>query len=137
VAALQNLLDTNPCVRMLFNEMLSEVPIGDPRYRKDPSGGWEITEVDTLIQTINQQVQEPIGYNDSPQIGTPINAILDWPMGTKSGFAVFLRDDVDQIFRDILNYWGRFLQSPKSASTVTTADTGAGSRQQPSRRNPA
>jgi len=124
VAALQNLLDTNPCVRMLFNEMLSEVPIGDPRYSKDPSGGWEITDADTLIQTINQQVQEPITYNDSAQIGTPINAILDWPMGTKSGFAVFLRDDVDQTICDILDYWGQFLKSPASVSTVTTADGG-------------
>lgn len=120
---LKNLVDNNPTIYMLFNEMLAEVP---PTYVTDPSGHFEIRDVKTLLDAINYQIQSPISYNDSPQIGTPINAILDWPMGTKAGFAVFLRDDVNACFSAILNYWGNYLQTPASVSTVTTAEVPEG-----------
>ena len=120
---LQELIYGNPIVYMLFNEMLNEVP-ETPPYDKDPSLQPQIRDVPTLLQVINTQIQSSITYNDSPQIGTPINAILDWPMGTKAGFAVFLRDDVNVVFQKILQYWAGYLQSPKSIDTVTTADGG-------------
>jgi phosphatidylserine decarboxylase len=123
VAALQVLLDTNPAVYMLFTEMLTEVPTTPP-YNKDPDGKWEITDVPDLVTAINYQIQNPIVYNDSLQIGTPLNAILDWPMATKAGFAAFIRNDVDQVFGKILRYWGSFLTTEDSALTVTTADGG-------------
>jgi phosphatidylserine decarboxylase len=116
---LQNLINTNPIVYMLFAEMLVEVP-ATGKYNVDPSLQPEIRDVPTLLQVINYQIQSPISYNDSPQIGTPINAILNWPMGTKAGFAAFLRDDVNEVFRRILQYWGAFLQSPASLKTITT-----------------
>jgi phosphatidylserine decarboxylase len=61
---------------MLFSEMLVEVP-PTGNYNVDPSLQPEIRDVHTLLQAINYQIQSPISYNDSPQIGTPINAILD------------------------------------------------------------
>jgi phosphatidylserine decarboxylase len=48
-------------------------------------------------------------------VGLPINAVLDWPMGTPSGFALFLNDKVNEMLRKILNTWGEFLKSPESA----------------------
>ena len=105
VQDLANLINGNPIVYMLFTEMLTEVPTTEP-YNRDPSLQPEIRDVDTLLKTINLQVQSPIAYNDSVQIGTPINAILDWPMATRAGFAAFLRDDVNVCFEAILNYWG-------------------------------
>jgi phosphatidylserine decarboxylase len=120
---LSNLINSNPIVYMLFNEMLSEVPTYAP-YNEDPSLQPEIRDVTTLLDTINFQIQTPIKYNDSVQIGTPINAILDWPMGTKAGFAAFLRDDVNACFKAILQQWGAFLKMPESLATVTTADGG-------------
>jgi phosphatidylserine decarboxylase len=116
---LQNLINTNPIVFMLFSEMLVEVP-PTGKYNVDPSLQPEIRDVPTLLQVINYQIHSPISYNDSPQIGTPINAILDWPMGTKAGFAAFLRDDVNEVFRRILQYWGAYLQSSASLKTITT-----------------
>jgi phosphatidylserine decarboxylase len=118
---LQDLIDTNAIVYMLFTEMLVEVPTIPP-YDQDPSKKPEIRDVSTLIQAINLQVQSPISYNDSPQIGTPLNAILCWPMATKAGFAAFLRDDVNQAFQKILQYWGTYLQSPASVSTIVTTN---------------
>jgi phosphatidylserine decarboxylase len=48
-------------------------------------------------------------------VGTPINAILDWPMGTPSGFAFFLDPEVNKMLKKVLNAWGEFLASPDSA----------------------
>ena len=129
VQDLSNLIYGNPAVFMLFTQMLSEVP-PDPPYSKDPSLQPEIRDVNTLLNTINLQIQSPIAYNDSVQIGTPINAILDWPMATRAGFAAFLRDDVNACFKAILNYWGTYLQTPPSSAgvpsneTITTDDGG-------------
>ncbi|KAI9694828.1 MAG: hypothetical protein M1822_000444 [Bathelium mastoideum] len=131
IVELRTLIYANPDVYMLFHEMLTEVP-AKPPYDKDPSGQWEIRNVPDLLAVINHQIQTSISYNDSPQIGTPINAILDWPMGTKAGFAAFIRDDVNHVFQKILQYWGWFLRTPAagvsaataSNSTVTTQDGG-------------
>ena len=111
----------NPIVYMLFNEMLAEVP-----YDMDPSLQPEIRDVETLVTTIDSQIQKPIEYNDSVQIGTPINAILDWPMATKAGFAAFLRHDVNVCFKAILQYWADYLQDETrdSIDTVTISDGG-------------
>jgi phosphatidylserine decarboxylase len=124
IQALQNLLNTNAVVYMLFNEMLSEVPTVWP-YNQIPGGppNSEIRTVEELLTVLNYQIQLPIMYNDSAQIGTPINAILDWPMATKAGFSAFTRHDVNMIFRDMLKFWGEFLKSPDSVATVTTAQT--------------
>ncbi|OIW26692.1 hypothetical protein CONLIGDRAFT_620598 [Coniochaeta ligniaria NRRL 30616] len=125
IKALQDLLAHNPIVYMLFTEMLTEVPTVWP-YTEIPGDGprSEIRDIDHLIQALNYQIQSPITFNDSAQIGTPINAILDWPMATKAGFAAFLRDDVNQVFKNMLNYWGNFHTTQASVSTVTTADGG-------------
>jgi phosphatidylserine decarboxylase len=125
VKALQDLISNNPVVYMLFNQMLTEVPTVYP-YDQDPrkNGHYEITTVENLLTTINYQINTTIAYDDSVQIGTPINAILTWPMATKAGFAAFIRNDVNQIFQQILQFWGQNLKQDTSIDTVTTADGG-------------
>ena len=57
-------------------------------------------------------------------VGLPFWALFDWPMGTPSGFAVFQDPHVNAILKRILNEWGRFLQSEKSASVLGTQPHG-------------
>lgn len=52
---------------------------------------------------------EPCGL-----IGFPINALLDWPMGTTAGYDVFSNALVNQQFKKILGYWSKFLVTPES-----------------------
>jgi phosphatidylserine decarboxylase len=106
---------------MLFNEMLSEVPA---KYATDPAGHPEIRDLDTLFLVFDTIIAEPPSWDTSAQIGTPINAVLDWPMETKAGFAAFLRDDVNEQFKRMLNYWAQFLLSPASCSTLNTGEGG-------------
>jgi phosphatidylserine decarboxylase len=56
-------------------------------------------------------------------VGLPINAVLDWPMGTPSGFALFLDNKVNAMMKRILNVWGEFLMSPDSAYVLDTDKT--------------
>lgn len=121
VQDLAELIHNNPAVHMLFTEMLTEMPVA---YDKDPSLRPDIGDVPTLLGAINFQIQQPISYNDLIQIGTPLNALLDWPMSTKAGFATFLRDDVNKCFGAILAFWETFLKSLSSVQTVTTAEGG-------------
>ena len=105
----------DPQLYMLFNEMLSEVPA---KYATDPAGNPEIRDIDTLFLVFDAILAEPPSWDTSAQIGTPINAVLDWPMGTKAGFAAFLKDNVNQQFQKMLNKWGQFLLTPDSCSSL-------------------
>ena len=62
--------------------------------------------------------------NTTGLVGTPINAILDYPMGTKAGYVLFNDPKVNARFRNILNYWGRYLQSEDSTYVLNTSDKG-------------
>ncbi len=67
----------------------------------------------------------PEAYQDIPSqepsglIGFPINALLDWPMATESGYNVFSNALVNQQFKKILAYWSHFLCSEESRYVLT------------------
>jgi len=121
VAEFKAMVFADPQLYMLFNEMLSEVP---KKYVDDPAGHPEIRDLDTLFLVFDAIMAEPPGWDTSAQVGTPINAVLDWPMGTKAGFAAFLKENVNQQFKKMLNHWGKFLLTPESCSTLTEDDGG-------------
>ncbi|ENY71654.1 phosphatidylserine decarboxylase family protein [Aeromonas diversa] len=60
------------------------------------------------------QTQEPAGL-----IGFPINALLNWPMGTVAGYGFFANELVNQQLKKVLAYWAEFLQSPASRYVLT------------------
>jgi phosphatidylserine decarboxylase len=86
---------------ILFNEMLSDVY---KKYGENPAGHQEIRDVDTFFLVFDSMLVEPPPWDSSAQIGTPTNAVLDWLMGTKAGFAAFLKDNVNQMFKKMLNH---------------------------------
>ena len=57
----------------------------------------------------NKGGEEPCGL-----IGFPINALLDWPMATDSGYVVFANSLFNQQFKRILVHWSKFLVSQES-----------------------
>jgi phosphatidylserine decarboxylase len=123
VAVLEQLINNDPEIYMLFNEMLTEVPRAGI-YKNDPSGRPEIRDTNTLLDTLDTIIVSAPFWNSSQQIGTPINAILAWPMATTAGFAAFLKDDVNHALEGILQAWGAFLTSPASTDTLNADDGG-------------
>jgi phosphatidylserine decarboxylase len=123
VAALETLINDDPEIYMLFNKMLTEVPRAG-NYVNDPSGRPEIRDIGTLLDCLDTTILTAPFWNDSQQIGTPINAILAWPMATTAGFAAFLKDDVNEALQGILQAWGDFLKSPASTGSLNEGDGG-------------
>lgn len=66
-------------------------------------------------------------WNDHSQeglVGVQLNALFDWPMGTGSGYAVFLDPQVNFMLKRVLNVWGEYLKSPDSAYVLNTSSSG-------------
>ena len=58
-------------------------------------------------------------------VGFPINALLDWPMGTNAGYATFSSELFNREFQKVLQYWGNFLASEQSRYVLAEGDPDA------------
>jgi phosphatidylserine decarboxylase len=117
VAAFQTLIETTPDIYMFFHQMFEQLP-NDPYYEEDPTGAPQVRDYKTMLAMINRVLRTAPEFNTTGLVGFPINAILDWPMGTPGGFAAFLDERVNAHLKAILNAWGDYLKSPASASVL-------------------
>ncbi|KAJ3051441.1 hypothetical protein HK097_007540 [Rhizophlyctis rosea] len=124
----KHLIESSTRVYLLFNAMFEEIPNKQP-YNKDASGQHkQIRDYLHLLQVLNHILTTPPHWNDSSEmvglVGLPINAVLDWPMGTPSGYAAFLDPEINKMIKKVLDAWGEFLRSPDSLSALSTSQTG-------------
>lgn len=98
-----------------------EVPVKKP-YNKDPTGHKQIRDYHHMLEILNHTFTTAPHWTDAAahvgMVGVPLCAIFDYPMGTPSGYAAFLDPEVNAHLKTILNEWGKFLQSPKSAEVL-------------------
>ena len=57
-------------------------------------------------------------------MGVPLNAVLDWCMGTPAGFAAFRHEAINAMFRKILRAWCEFLCGPESLYVLNDSPRG-------------
>ncbi|PHH63649.1 hypothetical protein CDD81_5630 [Ophiocordyceps australis] len=117
VQELKALIESTAELRMLASAMFDEVPDKDP-YREDPVGNKQVRSYKhmlILFQVIMSEVAPKWSMTEYGVglIGFPFNALLDWPMATASGYAFFLKTEVNAKLKDILDTW---------RSTVLTTD---------------
>ncbi|MDP2721120.1 MAG: phosphatidylserine decarboxylase family protein [Bacteroidales bacterium] len=117
VDELKQLIESDPEVYMLFHQMFDQVP-NKPPYNQDPTGKPEVRNYLHMLQLINQVMTKAPEFNKTGLVGFPINAILDWPMGTEAGASAFLNPKVNAQFKKILNEWAVFLDSPDSRTVL-------------------
>ncbi|KAH8928537.1 phosphatidylserine decarboxylase family protein [Atractiella rhizophila] len=121
IKGLKDLIENNTRIFMLFETMFSEIPNKAP-YNRDPKGNPEIRDYHHLLEVLNHVITTAPAWSDKGEsvglVGIPINAILDWGMGTKAGFSLFLDPQLNQAFKKILNAWGSYLRSPPSADVL-------------------
>ena len=111
VQDLSDVIKDNPTIKLLAEWMILQVPA---KYKTNPAGGHQIKSIDQMLRLINAAIQKPPPYNDTELVGFPINAILDWSMGTAAGSMFFLVDEVNAAFKRILNHWCEYLYSTAS-----------------------
>ena len=114
-------IESTPRVYMYFNAMFDEVPAKKP-YNKDPTGVKQIRDYRHMLEVLNHTFTTAPHWTDAAanvgMVGVPMCAIFDYPMGTASGYAAFLDPEVNVHLKKILNEWGKFLLTPKSAEVL-------------------
>jgi phosphatidylserine decarboxylase len=114
----KDMIESDTHLRLLFNSMFSEIPKKKP-YSNDPEGKHQVRDHVHLLKVINHLIFTAPEWSDHAHdvgvVGVPFNALLDWPMATASGYAVFLDPKVNAMLKKVLNVWGDYLQSPESA----------------------
>jgi phosphatidylserine decarboxylase len=106
---LRNAIYNDAVLYMSFTSMYDQIPQG---YND------QVKNFETMLQIMNQILQEGPCYSKIEDqiglVGFPINAILDWAMGTEGGYLAFTNTLVNQKLQVILNEWKNFLESPES-----------------------
>jgi phosphatidylserine decarboxylase len=77
----------------------------------------------TLLAFLNKIIAEGPSY-EAGLIGFPINAVMDRPMGTPSGFAAFSDRRVNAQLKKMFDVWSTFLTSSASCHVLTTDKDG-------------
>ena len=113
----QELIDSDPVVRMYLNQMISQVPT-TKRYRKR-----HLESVPQLLRLINEVLTMAPEFGQN-MVATPLGAILDWTMGTAAGFAAFRDPRINAMLKKILNTWCEFLDSADSRYVLNESPSG-------------
>ncbi|MDD5037489.1 MAG: phosphatidylserine decarboxylase family protein [Methylococcaceae bacterium] len=123
IAEFKELIERDPEIYMFFHQMFTQVPKRPP-YNKNPNGKPQVKNYEQMLRMMNAIMTRTPEWskqgNKSGLIGFPINAILDWSMGTTGGYAAFLNPKVNAQLKKILNEWSRFLGSRDSCYVLDT-----------------
>jgi phosphatidylserine decarboxylase len=111
------LIENDPELYMLFTQMFEQIP-RTPAYLNDPVGNPQVRNYRDMLKLINQILTQAPEYNKTNLVGFPINAIVNWAMGTPAGAAAFLNDKVNRQLKKILTQWAVFLGSADSRTVL-------------------
>ncbi len=76
IAEFQELIDSDPVVRMYLNEMVAQVPRGRAYTKR------HLQSVPQLLRLINEVLTMAPEYSEDAMVVLPLGAILDWTMGS-------------------------------------------------------
>jgi phosphatidylserine decarboxylase len=115
----QELIDSDPVVRMYMNQMIAQVP-STKHYSKR-----HLESVAQMLRLVNEVLtMAPEFGPEGAMVATPLAAILDWTMGTPAGFAAFRDPRVNEMLRKILTVWCEFLSSGDSLYVLNESPSG-------------
>jgi phosphatidylserine decarboxylase len=113
----QQLIDTDPVVRMYVHQMIAQVPRTKP-YRKR-----HLHSVEQMICLINEVLTMAPEFGENAVV-IPLAAIFDWTLGTPAGFAAFRDPRINAMLKKILTSWCGFLESPDSLDVLNDSASG-------------
>ncbi|KAG8744380.1 hypothetical protein FRC10_010267 [Ceratobasidium sp. 414] len=119
----QQLIEGDPELYKGFHLMFEQVP-KKPPYLQDPTLKPQIRDYKVMLHAFDIIIRKAPEYEDNDLVGFPINAILDWPMGTEAGLKTFLDPKLNVMFKRMFDVWTEYLISPDSRSVLTDAPNG-------------
>jgi phosphatidylserine decarboxylase len=118
IAEFQEMIDTDPMVRMYMNQMIAQVPHNKP-YRKR-----HLHSVEQMLRLINEILTMAPEFGEDSMVATPLGALLDWTMGTQAGFAAYRDPRINTMLKKILTAWCEFLDGPESLYVLNDSPSG-------------
>ena len=118
VQAFADLIESDPIVRMYVREMIAQVP-RTPRFRAH-----HLESVEQMLVLVNSVLTYAPEFEDDAMVGCPLNAILDWSMGTRAGFAAFRHPPINAALKAIMAEWCEYLTSDASLHVLNTSACG-------------
>lgn len=120
--AFKQLIESEPGLKGLANDMFNEVP-QNHHYDHDPTGRYErVRDYQHMLELFNEILVKAPEHDENAAragvVGAPFNAVLAWPMATRSGHAFFLNKMVNAALQQSLHQWGEFLQREESADAI-------------------
>ena len=82
-----------------------------------------------MLRLFNRIITTAPKYEKNDLVGFPINAILDWPMGTPAGLAMFCDPRVNDMFKKMFYAWSTFLTSSDSRYVLSEDEDGGDGEQ--------
>ncbi len=122
IKAFRELIESEPTVYMYFSEMFDQIPEKYKQENETPKA--IVKDYNMMLKLINLVISKAPEYNKTCLVGFPINAILDWAMGTPAGFSAFVNDKVNNAFRTIFKEWCKFLDSEDSLYVLNDTPNG-------------
>jgi phosphatidylserine decarboxylase len=120
-------IEKNTRINLLVNSMFDQVPSKEP-YARNPAGETQVRDREHMLKVMNHLITTAPAYSEKEHrvglVGLPFHAIFDWPMGTASGFALFQEPTFNAGLKKVLDKWGSYLRSPKSASVLGDSISG-------------
>jgi phosphatidylserine decarboxylase len=117
LAEFQELMDGDPVVRMYMSQMIEQVPSAKPYSQR------HLESVEQLLRLINEVLTMAPEFGKN-SVTLPLNAILDWAMGTPAGFAAFRERRINAMLKRILTVWCEFLSSADSLYVLNESPSG-------------
>lgn len=139
IQTFQRVIEEDPILFLGFHQMFDQVP-HEPPYDKDPNGdpqvcvsrtmfelvlmSLKVRDYLTMLARLNRIIKQAPVWEDGDFIGFPINAMLEWPMGTAAGFQTLAHPKVNEQFKALFDVWSSFLSSPESRYVLNTHEDG-------------
>ncbi len=117
ISEFQDLIDSDPVVRMYVHQMIEQVP------SFKPYGQRHLESIEQLLRLMNEVLTMAPEYG-SEMVSLPLNAILDWTMGTPAGFSAYRDPRINAMFKKILTVWCEFLSSAESLYVLNDSPSG-------------
>lgn len=115
----KELIEKDPQIYMLFSQMFEQTAQHKP-FSQDPTGKPQIKNYRQMLRVLNRILTTAPEFNKTGLVGFPINAVINWPMGTPAGTSVFLNEKVNRQLKKILNQWAVFLSSSDSCYVLNS-----------------
>jgi len=129
IAEFKNWITAHSVYRMWLNSMIEQanayVRSLDEETRKEIWGDGDalwITGYDEFFEILNEIINTSPSFNNTAQVGTPLNGFLAVAMGTDSGAALFHDAVFNSQFKKVLDAWNSFLKSAASLDKLDIND---------------